>query len=678
MIGGERRGASAPQLYYKQAQLQFRNLLHTRIAGSRRNTLSERLGVAAVLCLMVLVVIGFVMNFAAMFERPPEHVALSGGGDGQAQGSRVHVVAANDWSLLSHIDRPDQLRGDGDHAAPHESQHLQPSDAAGILHAQKESRAGGAFNTGGAPLTASELRAREQAEKERGEAFLAGRDALKRRDGSDDVQRARTRPLPRPTAAALTDAFLEEGRARADRWRSQDPPASNKRNAIRDAFKHAWDGYEKGAFGHDELRPVSGITNDSWGGFGITLIDALDTLLLMGFGEEFQRALEHVRSIDWEKDYDASFFESTIRYLGGLLGAYHLSNEPVLLDQAIDLGDRLVAAFDAPSGLPFSIVNLETGIGKNPSWTSGNNILSEIGSVQLEFAALSFFSGKPKYFRTADAVMREIALYERPEGVPDGLWPVYLNGRERSFATNQISFGGLGDSFYEYLLKMSKMTGERRSSPTAFYWQQYNEAVVAMRRHLVTTVDDYTFVSEYLNSPTNAMDHLTCFVPGMLFLGADSHDEDTMDLAAELLRTCVQLYRDQPTGLGPERVLFMNRGEPSAKKSKLPYIVQSGKYLLRPEVAESIFYAWRKTKDPAYREMGWDIFQAIEKHCRTEYAYSGLEDVTREGAPQNDSMQSFFFAETLKYLYLLFSPDDELDLTTTVFNTEAHPLPVLG
>lgn len=99
-------------------------------------------------------------------------------------------------------------------------------------------------------------------------------------------------------------------------------------------------------------------TNDSWGKFGITLVDSLDTLWIMGLNNEFEMAKNHVNSLDFDQDYDASFFESTIRYVGGLISAYELSKDEIFLNKATELGERLLTAFNSPSGLPYSIVNV--------------------------------------------------------------------------------------------------------------------------------------------------------------------------------------------------------------------------------------------------------------------------------------------------------------------------------
>ncbi|CAI5714244.1 unnamed protein product [Peronospora destructor] len=96
-------------------------------------------------------------------------------------------------------------------------------------------------------------------------------------------------------------------------------------------------------------------------------------------------------------------------------------------------------------------------------------------------------------------------------------------------------------------------------------------------------------------------------------------------------------------------------------------------YILRPETVESLFYLYRVTKNPKYREYGWKIFEALETHAKTKHGYASVVDVTELPAQTKNKMESFFLAETLKYHYLLQAPESLIPLDTYVFNTEAHP-----
>jgi len=228
-----------------------------------------------------------------------------------------------------------------------------------------------------------------------------------------------------------------------------------------------------------------------------------------------------------------------------------------------------------------------------------------------------------------------------------------------------VSYGGLGDSFYEYLLKQYLLSGKKDKRAL----DMYLEAVKGLTNKMVgkSKPNGMVFVGEYnlKDGFIPEMDHLVCYVPGMLALGEKSH----LNLATSLLETCYQLYDRQITGIGPDRVWFNIKDQSSDD-----FHIQQAKYLLRPETVESLFVMWRQTQNETYREWGWNIFEAIERFCKTPSAFSGLEDVTQQKPIWNNSMQSFFFAETLKYLYLLFGSNDVLPLDKYVLTTEAHPL----
>jgi mannosyl-oligosaccharide alpha-1,2-mannosidase len=171
------------------------------------------------------------------------------------------------------------------------------------------------------------------------------------------------------------------------------------------------------------------------------------------------------------------------------------------------------------------------------------------------------------------------------------------------------------------------------------------------------------------------MDHLACFAAGMLGLGAhtsagttgQANRERDLQSAKALAYTCYQMYARQPTGISPEYVEFR-----AGHDLQVP--ARAAFYILRPEVAESLFIMHQLTGNPIYREWAWNMFQAIEKHCKTTYGYGHHPDVRNPNAQAEDHMESFFLAETLKYLYMVQSPDHPISLEKFVFNTEAHPL----
>ncbi|XP_009333967.2 mannosyl-oligosaccharide 1,2-alpha-mannosidase MNS1 [Pyrus x bretschneideri] len=447
-----------------------------------------------------------------------------------------------------------------------------------------------------------------------------------------------------------------------------DPIDIQRREKVKEAMIHAWSSYEKYAWGQDELQPQSKNGVNSFGGLGATLVDSLDTLYIMGLHEQFQKAREWVAtSLDFDKDYEASVFETTIRVVGGLLSAYDLSEDKLFLDKAREIADRLLPAWDTPSGIPYNIINLAYGKPHNPSWTGGESILADSGTEQVEFIALSQRTGDPKYQQKAENVI--VALNKTfPD---DGLLPIYIDPERGRSGYSTITFGAMGDSFYEYLLKVW-ILGNKTSAvkPYRDMWEKSMKGLLSLIRR--TTPSSFAYLCEKNgNTMTNKMDELACFAPGMLALGSSGYSPDEskqfLSLAEELAWTCYNFYQSTPTKLAGENYFFHDGQDLS---------VGTSWNILRPETVESLFYLWRLTGNKTYQEWGWNIFQAFEKNSRIESGYVGLKDVNT--GDKDNMMQSFFLAETLKYLYLLFSPSSVISLDEWVFNTEAHPIKIMA
>ncbi|CAN6240804.1 unnamed protein product [Urochloa humidicola] len=447
-----------------------------------------------------------------------------------------------------------------------------------------------------------------------------------------------------------------------------DPINNERREKVKEAMLHAWNSYVKYAWGMDELQPQSKNGINSFGGLGATLVDSLDTLYIMGLKDEFQKARDWVaESLDFDKDYDASVFETTIRVVGGLLSAYDLSGDKVFLDKAKDITDRLLPAWDTTSGIPYNRINLAHGRAHNPGWTNGDSILADSGTEQLEFIALSQRTGDPKYQQKAENVVRQLQkIYPS-----DGLLPIYINPHSGTTSYSTITFGAMGDSFYEYLLKVW-IQGNKTEHVKHYrqMWETSMEGLISLTKK--TTPSNYYYICEKNGgSLSDKMDELACFAPGMLALGASGYgspekSEEIMNLAKELARTCYNFYQTTPTKLAGENYFFHSGQDMS---------VGTSWNILRPETVESLMYLWRLTGNKTYQDWGWNIFQAFEKNSRIESGYVGLRDVNT--GEKDNMMQSFFLAETLKYLYLLFSPPSVISFDEWVFNTEAHPLRIV-
>mmetsp|Transcript_25430 Transcript_25430/g.62714 ORF Transcript_25430/g.62714 Transcript_25430/m.62714 type:complete len:248 (+) Transcript_25430:3-746(+) len=236
----------------------------------------------------------------------------------------------------------------------------------------------------------------------------------------------------------------------------------------------------------------------------------------------------------------------------------------------------------------------------------------------------------------------------------------------------------MGDSFYEYLIKCWRSLGKLEGRES---WRKaFDTAIMAMTQHMLGDWDTDAATGQVMSyvAPLHgsrrdsSMEHLTCFVPGMLVLGSDDttpeNEKIFIDTARRVVRTCVEMYRRQPTGLSPDNVRFTKGG---------PMNAIDPKSIQRPETVESLFYMYRKTGDEIYRNWAWDIFEAMEKHYATmSGGWQGVKDVRQVPPQGDDKQQSFLLAETIKYLYLIFSDGEDVHLDEWVFNTEAHPVKI--
>uniref|UniRef100_A0A667H5I3 Mannosidase alpha class 1C member 1 n=1 Tax=Lynx canadensis TaxID=61383 RepID=A0A667H5I3_LYNCA len=286
-------------------------------------------------------------------------------------------------------------------------------------------------------------------------------------------------------------------------------------------------------------------------------------------------------------------------------------------------------------------------------------------------ARLQHPHGNPKRCCELQKV-RNIRKVLRKIDKPFGLYPNFLSPVSGNWMQHHVSVGGLGDSFYEYLIKSWLMSAKTDVEAKDMYY----EALEAIETHLLNvSPGGLTYIAEWRGGILDhKMGHLACFSGGMIALGAEDAKEEKRaryrELAAQITKTCHESYARSDTKLGPEAFWFNSGREAVATQLSESY------YILRPEVVESYMYLWRQTHDPIYREWGWEVVTALEKYCRTEAGFSGIQDVYSSIPNHDNKQQTFFLAETLKYLYLLFSEDDVLSLEDWVFNTEAHPLPV--
>ncbi|KAJ9499381.1 hypothetical protein H2202_004964 [Exophiala xenobiotica] len=677
-------------------------------------------------------------------------------------------------------------------------------------------------------------------------------------------------------------------------WETPSKKSTRKRKqtAIREAFKHAWYGYRNHSMGHDELRPLSKKSADPFNGWGATLVDALDTLWIMGLRTEFEEAVSAVSQINFKTSArkDIPLFETTIRYLGGLVAAYDISSGkyPILLEKAIQLAEVLLGAFDTPNRMPIGYYNWAPSYASQPHRAGAHTVMSELGSLAMEFTRLAQITKEQKYYDAIARVTDALEKWQMQTEIP-GLWPLRLDASgckkpevvrtadsdglaipflsdkpeedeeaslpglgesnvvskrqaddsvelangpakeevkttldkpvlvtndewEEDYASvdcapqgldyephstiHTYGIGAMADSTYEYFPKMFALLGGLNTQ----YKSMYLDSMDAVRQELLFRPmtkenHDILFTARQTVAPKSTEPsrkkmsiyegtHLGCFAGGMFALGAKMFGmSGDMSIAEKLTDGCVWAYGSTPIGVMPEdfelvpcdslvsctwnetkwhNALDPYRGEriraveeynlhqqrlheeamagsdgvadqdaaeivsdPSMRKRDVspdvdedeptktfttdevekestpppPYVprvplshekyvaarileerlpqgyikIRQSDYRLRPEAIESVFIMYRITGDESWREKGWGMFDAVDKATKTDVAHAAVKDVTSQLGEQQDTMESFWLAETLKYYYLLFSEPDLVSLDDYVLNTEAHP-----
>jgi len=435
---------------------------------------------------------------------------------------------------------------------------------------------------------------------------------------------------------------------------------------VRSEFLHAWSGYKKYAWGHDDLKPLSKSYHDWYAEpLLMTPVDALDTMILMGLKDEANHTREYIaKNLSFDKDVYVQNFEVTIRLLGGLLSSYQLTGDKRLLHLAEDLGNRLLPVFESPTGLPYRYVNLKTGKVRgnitNPA---------EAGTLLIEFGTLARLTHRPVFYDRAKRALADI--YKRRS--PIGLVGTWINVETGAWTDTDSHISGAIDSYYEYLLKCWLLF---RDEDCHGMWL---DSIGAINKFLADEVRtdaglELWFGHAEMNTGKRAATTygaLDAFFPAALALSGD------LDRARRLQESSFKMWIKHD--IEPEEINY-----------RTMEIVSPG-YPLRPEIIESTYYLYHYasigspglptlikrpdgtvSSSAAYLQMGQTMFEDFVKYCRTDEGYAALKSVvTKE---KSDSMQSFLFAETFKYFYLVFASPQTLDFDKMIFNTEAHPI----
>ncbi|KAM6986389.1 ER degradation-enhancing alpha-mannosidase-like protein 3 [Aplochiton taeniatus] len=446
------------------------------------------------------------------------------------------------------------------------------------------------------------------------------------------------------------------------------------RDQIVEMFDHAYGSYMKYAYPADELMPLScrgrvrglepnrGDIDDPLGKFSLTLIDTLDTLVVLNKLDEFEDAVRKaVKEVRLDNDVVVSVFETNIRVLGGLLGGHVMADmlrqrgdrmlwyRDELLHMAKELGHRLLPAFNTTSGLPYPRVNLKYGV-QNPlsrTGTESDTCTACAGTMILEFAALSRLSGETVFEEHARKALD--VLWEKRQRGSDLVGTV-INIHNGDWVRRDSGVGAGIDSYYEYLMKAYILLGDN------VYLERFNTHYTAIMKYISQPP---LLLNVHMHNPTVSvrswMDSLLAFFPGLQVLRGD---------LKPAIETHEMLYQ----------VTKQHKFLPEAFTTE--FRVHWGQHPLRPEFAESTYYLYKATGDPYYLRVGQSIVEKLNAHARVPCGFAAVQDV-RTGTHE-DRMDSFFLAEMFKYLYLLFSEKDQLpfDMDDYIFTTEAHLLPV--
>lgn len=468
------------------------------------------------------------------------------------------------------------------------------------------------------------------------------------------------------------------------------PIGNPRRKAVLEAAQDAWDAYERHAWGYDEVNPSTHSGVDTFApGLGMTIVDSLSTLYIMGgLDGRYQRARDWVeRDLRFENVGRVIVFETVIRVLGSLVSMFHLSGDEMYAKRAEELGARLAVAFGTEHNFPWPRCYLnETGRCETHYHDSDVLYLAEVGTVQLEYRALALHSHAEviRHMRAiTEGIVRSLqdsnCLPPRLQGRHRALLPYAISMSKGAFNTNKVTVGAPADSYFEYIIKLWVQGGRKERA----YWELFAnvaDSIVELVAHRSAKGDvilrEVFATSSSTHSFSDRQDHFSCFLPGALILALDGLDttnpEDVIRkrsweaLAADVTETCYKMYSRSPSGLSGE----------SVRLAREDVWRQSGPFKLRPEAVEAMFYMYRHTRDERYQEWGWEIFESMQRWCKTDIGgYATLRNAKSRKPVKDvtDAQPSFFIAETLKYLYLLFGDDeDELPLDRWVFNTEAY------
>ena len=438
------------------------------------------------------------------------------------------------------------------------------------------------------------------------------------------------------SAALLTAAAP---RARKPDWRALGEDVKRE-------TRWAWRQYREHAWGKDQIKPVSGgsesfpLKNHH---LGLSLIEALDTLWIMGLDDEFNDGVEWVkRNLDFDVDGEVSVFETSIRLVGGLLSAYHACGDPALLAKARDCADRLLPSFNAsPLGIPHRFVNLRTGALRGRETNP-----AETGTFIPEFGFVSRATGDDRYRAAAKRAL--VSMFDRRSNI--GLLADSMDCMTGEWKSRRATIGPPSDSYYEYLWDGWDLLGDRDCL------RMYRTCTAAVLKYQPQRIGGQLwFVDVDFETGKRInweQDELSSFYGGLLAQGGEARE------GAAYTRSWAAVQKR--FGILPEE-----------------YDAASGKVLsatnsLRPELADAAFNHWLVDRREEWRHIVRDHYLAMKRWNKARYGYADLADVTASPKLQSDHCPGYWWSEQMKYYYLIFADTPRVDYRRLYLTTEGN------
>jgi mannosyl-oligosaccharide alpha-1,2-mannosidase len=417
---------------------------------------------------------------------------------------------------------------------------------------------------------------------------------------------------------------------------------------VRREMRWAWRNYREHAWGKDQIKPISGgfesfpLKNHH---LGLSMIEALDTLWIMGLDEEFNDGVEWVKgNLDFDVDGEVSVFETSIRLVGGLLSAWHACGDRVLLAKARDLADRLLPSFNAsPIGIPHRFINLKTGALRGRETNP-----AETGTFIAEFGVLSRATGDDRYRAAAKRAL--VSMFERRSKI--GLLADSIDCVTGEWKSRRATIGPPSDSYYEYLWDGWDLLGDRDCL------MMYRALTTAILQHQPQWIGGQLWFVD-VDSETGMrisweQDELSSFYGGLLAQGGSTRE------GAAYTRSWTAVQKR--FGVLPEE-----------------YDAASGKVLsptnsLRPELADAAFNLWLLDRREEWRHIVRDHYLAMKRWNKARYGYADLADVTANPKLQSDHCPGYWWSEQMKYYYLIFADSPRVDYRRLYLSTEGNVL----